>query len=216
MSYHNQRRSFRKFFKQHVFRHFHGHDAPESNHDTINIEAAKRANEAAYHKNAELEKPNGRKTSNSVAKAHSDTSPTSQNQKSNLYEMSPLAKFSAEICPPVGQSAYETALTNLDDNSRRALSEGKSIRTLLEQLDETDHRQQSEKWLQRGQAKVGIEYVQRACEYLDLFTCFIPAPGMSAALSLIKGTLTVCIRLLPNSLMDEELTGVSAIGKNRS
>lgn len=89
-------------------------------------------------------------------------------------------------------SPYDTAWEHLDDKDKRLLCKGTPIGTLFQQLDEADRRQQAKEWLQLGRMRVGIEYIQNACEVVDLFADFIPAPGIDAALGLIKGTLTVC------------------------
>lgn len=208
----NQPRSLRKFFKRFdCMRHDHEQDLTDTSDATV-IEATKRAKPAAHDQNAQLEKNVGTKRfqkdsgirivaapsvgtqENGTANGNTHQSsfpPSKQTSTEELYEKSRPSEISPNGNSQLTKSAYETAWDQLNDNDRMLLSEGTPIRTLFQQLDETDENHQAETWLQRGRMKVGVEYLQQACEYLDLFTSIIPAPGMDAALGLIKGTFTV-------------------------
>lgn len=215
-----------------MFSHFHfprrsrardrkkAKDDPDAAAAAAQIEAARRANPAAFNQNAQLGRRVGNFNDNELdtktnsahksplrtpallTSSSSSPPPSSPKPASDLYEKSPLTDVStltyvatneSDQSVAVGNSAYAEAWRDLDEDLKKQLelSRGTSIRDLFVGLDEADQQHQAEAWLQRGQASAGIGFGHKICTYLDLFSSFIPAPGADAALGLVKGTLTV-------------------------
>lgn len=107
--------------------------------------------------------------------------------KSSLDEIDALQSFSCK-------DAYDEALAHLSNKDREFLSdmsEKSGISDLLRQLIAKDSEKQSQSILNRKNIRSSVEKAGMVCDYLNLLTPFIPAPGMSAALSLTKGVIGV-------------------------
>lgn len=109
--------------------------------------------------------------------------------KSTLDEIDRLRSFSCE-------DAYFEALTHLSKKDQQFLSdmgEKGEISILLQQLNAKDSEKQSQSFLNRTNIRSSVEKVGMVCNYVELLAPFIPAPGFSTALDLIKGVVGVSL-----------------------
>lgn len=91
----------------------------------------------------------------------------------------------------VSGTAYDEAWSQLSEDEKANLSNETSIKTLFEELDETDQQHQSNSWLKRGKMAAGLQYVSNICGYIDLVAAWIPLPELGAVLGLFKGVIAV-------------------------
>lgn len=91
----------------------------------------------------------------------------------------------------VSGTAYDEAWSKLSEDEKANLSNETSIKTLFEELDETDQQHQSNSWLKRGKMAAGLQYVSNICGYIDLVAAWIPLPELGAVLGLFKGVIAV-------------------------
>lgn len=91
----------------------------------------------------------------------------------------------------VSGTAYDEAWSRLSKDERANLSNETSIKSLFEELDETDQQHQSGSWLKRGKMAAGLQYVSNICSYIDLVASWIPLPELGAVLGLFKGIVAV-------------------------
>lgn len=91
----------------------------------------------------------------------------------------------------VSGTAYEEAWSQLSEVEKADLSNETLIRTLFEELDETDQQHQSNSWLKRGKMATGLQYVSNICGYINLVATWIPLPELGAVLGLFKGIIAV-------------------------
>lgn len=91
----------------------------------------------------------------------------------------------------VSGTAYDEAWSQLSEDEKANLSNETSIRTLFEELDETDQQHQSASWLKRGKMAAGLQYVSNICGYINLVATWIPLPELGAVLGLFKGIIAV-------------------------
>lgn len=91
----------------------------------------------------------------------------------------------------VSGTAYDEAWSRLSEDERASLSNETSIKTLFEELDETDQQHQSNSWLKRGKMAAGLQYVSNICNYINLVASWIPLPELGAVLGLFKGMVAV-------------------------
>ncbi|KAG6354387.1 hypothetical protein INS49_004404 [Diaporthe citri] len=93
----------------------------------------------------------------------------------------------------VSGTAYDEAWSRLSEDERANLSNETSIKTLFEELDETDQQHQSSSWLKRGKMAAGLQYVSNICSYINLVATWIPLPELGAVLGLFKGIVAIAI-----------------------
>lgn len=91
----------------------------------------------------------------------------------------------------VSGTAYDEAWSQLSEDERANLSNESSIKTLFEELDDTDQQHQSNSWLKRGKMAAGLQYVSNICSYINLVASWIPLPELGAVLGLFKGIVAV-------------------------
>ncbi|KAI7773216.1 ankyrin repeat protein [Diaporthe eres] len=93
----------------------------------------------------------------------------------------------------VSGTAYDEAWSRLSEDERANLSNETSIKTLFEELDETDQQHQSASWLKRGKMAAGLQYVSNICNYINLVASWIPLPELGAVLGLFKGVIAIVV-----------------------
>lgn len=91
----------------------------------------------------------------------------------------------------VSGAAYSHAWSELSEEEKAHLSREDSIKTLFEQLDQTDQQDQANSWIRKGKLASGLEFTITICEYVDLVATWIPVPSLGAALGLFKGIVGV-------------------------